>query len=65
MADEHLEVSREIGAIAFRTSPGALGTVATWGDWMGLVVAALTTVFLLLQIAHFIWKWRRERAAKT
>lgn len=57
---DHIEVTREMGAIAFRTAPGGLATAVTWGDGVGLVVGLLTVIFLLLQIAHFLWKWRRD-----
>lgn len=57
---DHLEVTREISTIALRTTPGGLATMVTWGDGVGLVVGLLTVVFLLLQIAHFLWKWRRD-----
>lgn len=59
---EKLEMTRELGAIAFRTSPGAVGSVALWGDWVGLLVGVLTVIFLLMQMAHFVWKnwWGRK-----
>jgi len=55
MSDK-LEVTREVGAIAFRTAPGLVGSVALWGDWVGLLVGVLTVIFLLMQIGHFVWK---------
>lgn len=64
MSDK-LEMTREVGAIAFRTSPGAVGSVALWGDWIGLLVGVLTVIFLLMQMAHFVWKIRQEKKPKV
>lgn len=50
------DITRETGAILFRSSPGLLATAWTWNG----IVAILTVIFLLLQIAHFLWKWRRD-----
>lgn len=50
------EITRETGAILLRSSPGLLATAWTWNG----IVAILSAVFLLLQIAHGVWKWRRD-----
>lgn len=57
------DVAPELGAISLRTLPGATGTagLAVTGEQMlSLVVGVLTVVFLALQIAHLVWKWRRD-----
>jgi hypothetical protein len=59
MSDQ-LEVTREVSTIALRTTPGGLATAATWGDHVGVIVGVLTAVFLILQISHLLWRWRRD-----
>ena len=57
------EVLPEAGAIGLRTLPGTAGTVGTAmaGQMvMSFAIGAFTLVFLGLQIAHLIWKWRRD-----
>ncbi|MET3526186.1 hypothetical protein [Phenylobacterium koreense] len=57
------EIAPEVGAISLRTLPGATGTagLAVTGEQMlSLFVGVLTVIFLALQIAHLIWKWRRD-----
>lgn len=59
---DRVELTHEVGAMAWRTAPGGIGTVAYWGDWIGLVVGILTMIFLLMQIGHFVWKnWLRPK----
>lgn len=55
----------EIGAAAAKLSPPiavASASVAGWGPdkWM----YALTAVYVVLQAAYLLWKWRREAKAK-
>lgn len=57
------EVMPEAGAMTARTLPGVAGTVGTAmsGELlMSFAIGAFTLVFLILQIAHLIWKWRRD-----
>ena len=57
------EIAPEAGAIGARTLPGTVGTAgfAMAGEQaVSLVVGVLTVIFLVLQIAHLIWKWRRD-----
>lgn len=67
MSDHH-ELVREAGAIAARTTPGALGTAGTavaaidGQVLVSLIVGGLTIVFLLVQIGYLLWKWQREAA---
>lgn len=59
------EVLPEAGAMTARTLPGVAGTVGTAmsGElMMSFAIGAFTLVFLFLQIAHLIWKWRRDAA---
>ena len=59
------EVLPEAGAMTARTLPGVAGTVGTAmsGElMMSFAIGAFTLVFLVLQIAHLIWKWRRDAA---
>lgn len=59
------EVLPEAGAMTARTLPGVAGTVGTAMSGevvMSFAIGAFTLVFLILQIAHLIWKWRRDAA---
>lgn len=60
------ELALEAGGIAYRSSPGAAGTAGTAlsGDVvLSVMVGGATLLFVVLQIAYLIWKWRRN--AKT
>lgn len=57
------EVLPEAGAMTARTLPGLAGTVGTavTGEVvMSFAIGAFTLIFLVLQIAHLISKWRRD-----
>lgn len=61
MNDQH-ELGREVVSIAARTSPGIAATAFTWNE----IVAILTAIFLLMQIAHLGWKMYRDwKAARS
>lgn len=60
------DVAPEAGAISLRTLPGAAGTVGTAMNGevvMSTIIGVLTIVFLVLQIAHLVWKWRQDGKA--
>lgn len=53
----------EAARIGVSATPGAAGTTWTWVDGqvlLSIVVGGLTAILVGLQIAHLIWKWRRE-----
>lgn len=57
------DVASEAGGILYKSAPGAAGTAGTalTGDVMLSVLVGLATLlFVLLQIAYLIWKWRRN-----
>lgn len=57
------DVAPEAGAISLRTLPGAAGTVGTAMSGevlMSTIIGVLTIIFLGLQVAHLVWKWRRD-----
>lgn len=59
------DFSTEIQVAAAKVSPPILvagASVSGWGpaDWM----YALTAVYVVLQGAYLLWKWRREWKAK-
>lgn len=63
MSDQHAELLSEGGRIVAKTLPGAAataGTAMTGEAALSLIVGVLTVVFLILQIAHLVWKWRRD-----
>lgn len=66
MNDQHSDVGGELLRIGAKTLPGGAGTVGaamTGEQMLSLVVGALTILFLLLQIGHLLWKWRRDLKA--
>lgn len=56
---------QDVATAVSQTVPGAAATVGTkvFGLPLSEWVAAATFVFIVLQVAHLIWKWRRQ--AKT
>ena len=61
---EHLSAQQkqDLTAAAWHATPSAVTTGAfkVAGFEMADLVAALTAVFIALQIAHLVWKWRRQ-----
>lgn len=56
---------QDVADSASQAAPGAVATVGTkvFGLPLSEWVAAATFVFIVLQVAYLIWKWRRQ--AKT
>ena len=61
---EHLSAQQkqDIGTAAMQATPGSASTGALLmnGVEAADVVAVLTAIFVALQIAHLIYKWRRQ-----
>ena len=61
---EHLSAQQkqDISVAALQSSPGVTGTGAMQmtGFELADVVAVVTVLFIVLQIAHLVWKWRRQ-----
>lgn len=67
MNDQHTEYGAELLRIGAKTLPGGVataGTAMTGEQALSLTVGALTVIFLVLQIAHLLWKWRRDLRQK-
>jgi hypothetical protein len=57
------ELIGESGAAAWKATAGAGAAAWTAADGqvaLSIVVAALTAVFMVVQTAYLIWKWRRN-----
>ena len=61
---EHLSAQQkeDIGQAAWQVTPGASGTgvMQVTGFELADLVAALTAIFVAMQIAYLVWKWRRQ-----
>lgn len=65
MSDPRQDVVRDLSTAAMKASP-AVG-VTIWG-WLGqnlpTAVALATLVYILFQIGHLLFSWRRELRGK-
>lgn len=53
---------RDIAIEVAKASPPTGATIYGWWnglDW-ALITGPLTAIFIILQIAHLIWRWRRD-----
>lgn len=54
------EMMRDLGLEVTKASPPAIVAALTLNEW----VAVATILYIVLQGAYLIWKWRREWVAK-
>lgn len=60
------EITAEAARIAVSATPGAGGAAWTAADGqflLSIAVGVVTLVLVVLQIAHLVWKWRRDAAS--
>lgn len=56
MSDPRHELTRDVGVALAKLSPPVTVAALTLNEW----VAIATIVYLVIQIAHLVWKWRRD-----
>lgn len=56
-----LMITHEIGAAGLKASPPVAAAVFTMNEW----VAIATVLYILLQGAYLLWKWRGEWLARN
>lgn len=56
MSDTHHALGRDIGSAVAKTLPPAAVWTLTANDWLAVV----SILYVLLQAAYLIWKWRRD-----
>jgi hypothetical protein len=54
----------DIGRDATSAVVKAIPPVAVWSFTLNDWLAAVSILYVLLQVAHLIWKWRREGQAR-
>lgn len=55
MSDAHHQLARDVGVSVAKIAP----PVAVWSLGLNNVLAAVSIVYVALQIAFLLWKWRR------
>lgn len=62
--NQHLSADQrqDVASASAQVAPGAVASYAThaWGLTPANLVAYISVLFLVLQVAHLIWKWRRQ-----
>jgi hypothetical protein len=56
MSDQHNDLAREAGVAVAKIVP----PVAVWTLTLNNVLAALSILYVVLQTAYLVWKWRRD-----
>lgn len=59
MTDQRAEMARDVATAGLHSAPGVIGSILSILT-LNNIVAFVTLVFLCLQIAYLLWKWRRE-----
>lgn len=55
MSDAHHDLARDAGTAVIKIIP----PVAVWTLTLNNVLAAVSILYVVLQIAFLLWKWRR------
>lgn len=66
MSDPKQDLARSVGAMAMKSAPPVTVTLWAWlGQNVSVMVGLATLIYIVAQLSHLLWKWRREARAKA
>lgn len=56
MSEPHQDMARDLAAAAAKTVPPVTVWALTLNEWLALA----SIIYVIAQLAHLAWRWRRE-----